>query len=161
MDPACGTGTFLYAVIERIRAQFRERGDAGKWSAYVRDELIPRLFGFELLVAPYAVAHLKLGLQLAAHDLPEAEREDWAYDLESGQRLSVYLTNTLEEALKKSEILLGSYIAEEANAAAEIKRELPILVVLGNSTLLRALRQQGPMDSGVGSRLRQGPPRAA
>ena len=83
-------------------------------------------------MAPYAVAHLKLGLQLAAHDLPEADREDWAYDLESGQRLSIYLTNTLEEALKKSEILLGSYIAEEANAANEIKRELPILVVLGN-----------------------------
>jgi len=132
LDPACGTGTFLYAVIERIRDQFRQRHDAGKWSAYVRDQLIPRLFGFELLVAPYAVAHLKLGLQLAGQNLPEAQRADWMYDLEGGERLSVYLTNTLEEALKKSEILLGSYIANEANAAAEVKRQLPILVVLGN-----------------------------
>jgi len=132
LDPACGSGTFLYSIIARIRDQFRERGNAGKWAGFVREELIPRLFGFELLVAPYAVAHLKLGMQLAAQDLPESERRDWTYDLSSGERLSVYLTNTLEEALKKSEILLGSYIAEEANAAANIKRELPILVVLGN-----------------------------
>jgi predicted helicase len=132
LDPACGSGTFLYSIIARIREQFRERGDAGKWAGFVREQLIPRLFGFELLVAPYAVAHLKLGMQLAAQDLPDNERRDWTYDLASGERLSVYLTNTLEEALKKSEILLGSYIAEEANAAASIKRELPILVVLGN-----------------------------
>lgn len=132
LDPACGTGTFLYAVIELIRDQFRQRGDAGMWSAYVREHLIPSLFGFELLMAPYAVAHLKLGLQLAAQDIAPADRADWVYDAEAGDRLGVYLTNTLEEALKKSEILLGSYIAEEANAAANIKRELPILVVLGN-----------------------------
>lgn len=133
LDPACGTGTFLYAVIDQIRQQFRQQQDAGKWSAYVREQLIPRLFGFELLMAPYAVAHLKLGLQLAAQDLPDAERRDWAYDAEgNNERLGVYLTNTLEEALKRSEVLLGSYIAEEANAAAAVKRELPILVVLGN-----------------------------
>jgi hypothetical protein len=132
LDPACGSGTFLYSIIALIREQFRERGDAGKWAGFVREQLMPRLFGFELLVAPYAVAHLKLGMQLAAHDLPEDQRSDWTYDLASGERLSVYLTNTLEEALKKSEILLGSYIAEEANAAASIKRQLPILVVLGN-----------------------------
>lgn len=117
LDPACGSGTFLYSIISRIRQQFHDRGDAGKWPAYVRGQLIPRLFGFELLVAPYAVAHLKLGMQLAAQDLPEPQRNDWQYDLASGERLSVY---------KKSEILLGSYIAEEANAAAHIKRELPI-----------------------------------
>lgn len=132
LDPACGSGTFLYSIIARIREQFRDRGDAGRWAAFVREQLIPRLFGFELLVAPYAVAHLKLGMQLAAQDLPDDERRDWTYDLASGERLGVYLTNTLEEALKKSEILLGSYIADEANAAASIKRELPILVVLGN-----------------------------
>lgn len=132
LDPACGTGTFLYAIVERIREEFRALGNAGKWSAYVREQLLPRLFGFELLVAPYAVAHLKLGMQLAAQDLAETERIDWAYDLKGGERLSVYLTNTLEEAMKKSELLLGSYIAEEANAAASVKRELPILVVVGN-----------------------------
>lgn len=132
LDPACGTGTFLYSVVDRIREQFIERHDAGKWSGFVREQLLPRLFGFELLMAPYAVAHLKLGLQLAAQDMPEKERADWAYDFAGGERLNVYLTNTLEEALKKSEVLLGSYISEEANAAAEIKRDLRILVVLGN-----------------------------
>ncbi|MBI4504645.1 MAG: N-6 DNA methylase, partial [Chloroflexi bacterium] len=132
LDPACGTGTFLYAVVNLIRAAFMEQGNAGKWSGYVREDLLPRLFGFELLMAPYAVAHLKLGMQLAAQDLPEDMRRNWAHDFQSGDRLGVYLTNSLEEALKKSELLLGSAIADEANAAAEIKRDRPIMVVLGN-----------------------------
>lgn len=132
LDPACGTGTFLYAVVDRIRQQFAERDDAGKWAAFAREQLVPRLFGFELLMAPYAVAHLKLALQLAGQDMPAGDRSKWAYEFESAERLSIYLTNTLEEAVKKSEVLLGAYISEEANAAADIKRELPILVVLGN-----------------------------
>ncbi|MFW6162124.1 MAG: DNA methyltransferase, partial [Planctomycetota bacterium] len=61
LDPACGTGTFLYAVVDHIREQFIEAANAGMWSGYVRNHLLPRLFGFELLMAPYAVAHLKLG----------------------------------------------------------------------------------------------------
>lgn len=65
LDPACGTGTFIYAVTDLARERFRERRDAGMWSDYVREHLLPRLFGFELLMAPYAVAHLKLGMQLA------------------------------------------------------------------------------------------------
>jgi hypothetical protein len=132
LDPACGTGTFLYAVVNHIREQFIARNDAGRWSGYVRDQLLPRLLGFELLMAPYAVAHLKLGMQLAAQDLPEDQREDWTYDFEGGERLGVYLTNTLAQMVRRSELLLGAYISEEANAAAEIKREMPIFVVLGN-----------------------------
>jgi hypothetical protein len=132
LDPACGTGTFLYAVVDRIREQFIAQGDAGTWAAFVEDQLLPRLFGFELLMAPYAVAHLKLALQLAARDLPEDKRPLWAYNLHTKERLGVYLTNTLEEAAKKSELLLGSYISDEANAAADVKRRLPIMVVLGN-----------------------------
>lgn len=132
LDPACGTGTFLYSVVDRIREEFISRNDAGRWSGYVRDQLLPRLLGFELLMAPYAVAHLKLGLQLAAQDLPEEQRSDWAYDFAGGERLGVYLTNTLEQMVRRSEILLGKYISDEANAAAEIKRDRPIFVVLGN-----------------------------
>ena len=71
LDPACGTGTFLYAVMDFIRAEFMKRGDAGLWSAYVQDHLLPRLFAFELLMAPYAVAHFKLGMLLAGYDLPQ------------------------------------------------------------------------------------------
>jgi hypothetical protein len=144
LDPACGTGTFLYSIIDRIRAEFAEREDAGMWPAYVREELIPRLFGFELLVAPYAVAHLKLGMQLAAQDLPEPDRSKWEYSAEDGSRLGIYLTNTLEEAVKKSELLLGSFISEEANAAADIKRSLPILVVLGNPPYSGHSANKGP-----------------
>jgi len=135
LDPACGTGTFLYAVADHIREGFMARGDAGMWSGYVRNHLLPRLFGFELLMAPYAVAHFKLSMQLAGYDLPTAAlREKWAYDFVGGERLGIYLTNTLEEAERKVEELLGPLrvITEEANAAARIKRDLPILVVMGN-----------------------------
>ena len=132
LDPATGTGTFLYAVIELIRNRFRQSGDAGMWSSYVREQLLPRLFGFELLMAPYAVAHLKLGMQLAGFDLSEVDRSDWHYDFGSSERLNIYLTNTLEESIKQSEVMLGQFISREANAAAEIKREMPIMVVLGN-----------------------------
>jgi predicted helicase len=85
-------------------------------------------------MAPYAVAHLKLGMQLAGQDLPEAQRKDWAYDFvgDEHERMGVYLTNTLEEAVKRSEILFARWIAEEGEAAAKIKRELPIMVLLGN-----------------------------
>lgn len=144
LDPACGTGTFLYSIIDRIRAEFAERDEAGVWSAYVREQLIPRLFGFELLIAPYAVAHLKLGMQLAAQDLPEPDRSKWEYSSAEGSRLGIYLTNTLEEAVKKSELLLGSFISEEANAAADIKRSLPILVVLGNPPYSGHSANKGP-----------------
>jgi len=96
LDPACGTGTFLYAVIDHIRERFMHADNAGTWSPYVREHLLPRLLGFELLMAPYAVAHLKLGMQLAGQDLPDGLRPKWAYDFAKDDRLGVYLTNTLE-----------------------------------------------------------------
>ena len=133
LDPACGTGTFPYTVIDHIRQGFQRAGNAGMWSGYVREHILPRIFGFELLMPPYAMAHLKLGMQLAALDLPEAQRKDWAYDFASNERLGVYLTNTLEEAEKRSERLkLGGYISDEANAAASVKQDYPVMVVLGN-----------------------------
>ncbi len=120
LDPAAGTATFLYFVIDQIRQRFARQ--AGAWDDYVAKHLLSRVFGFELLMAPYAVAHLKLGMQL----------QETGYKFASDQRLGVYLTNTLEEAAKKSERLLAEWIADEANAAAKIKRDDPILVVLGN-----------------------------
>ena len=134
LDPACGTGTFLYAVMDFIRAEFMKRGDAGLWSAYVRDHLLPRLFGFELLMAPYAVAHFKLGMLLAGYDLPKEQQKQWQYDFEGEERLGIYLTNTLDEAPSEWQKLFGAYriLSEEANAASRVKRDLPIMVVLGN-----------------------------
>ena len=120
LDPATGTATFLYMIINEIRQAFA--GQEGMWDDYVADKLLPRLFGFELLMAPYAVAHLKLGILL----------KETGYQFRSDQRLGIYLTNTLDEALKHSETLFDRWITEEANEAAEIKKEKPIMVVLGN-----------------------------
>ena len=134
LDPACGTGSFLYAVIEHIREHYQTRGQAGLWTGYVREHLLPRLFGFELLMAAYAMAHLKLGMQLAALDLPEASRAAWAYPFEADERLGVYLTNALEpvEASPGPLFGLADALANEASAAAGVKHDLPIMVVLGN-----------------------------
>jgi hypothetical protein len=133
LDPACGTGTFLYAVIDHIRQDFMTHGNAGYWSAYVRDHLLPRIFGFELLMAPYAVAHFKLGMMLAGQDLPVEVRGTWVYDFKSDERLGVYLTNTLEEAENPWKNLWGyEAIGREAQSASMVKRDKPIMVVLGN-----------------------------
>jgi predicted helicase len=122
LDPATGTATFLYMVINEIHKSFA--GQEGMWDNYVAEVLLKRIFGFELLMAPYAIAHLKLGLQL----------QETGYKFQSEERLGIYLTNTLEEAVKVTELLPGfnKYIVDEANAAAEIKKEKPIMVVLGN-----------------------------
>ena len=130
LDPACGTGTFLFAVIDQIR----RRSHPGTWSGYVHDHLLPRLFGFELLMAPYAVAHLKLGMLFAAMDMPEEQQKDWAYEFRRGERLGVYLTNALEQEERQVQAAFGPMraITDEANAASGIKRDLPIMVVLGN-----------------------------
>jgi type I restriction-modification system DNA methylase subunit len=129
LDPACGTGTFLLWIFQEIYRKFEENPDLltvgledKSWSGYVKERLLPRIFGFELLMAPYAIAHLKLGLFL----------EETGYQSHSGKRLGVYLTNTLDDATKKSEILLNEFIADEANEAAGIKRDMPVMVVVGN-----------------------------
>ncbi len=132
LDPACGTGTFLARVISLIRERFIASNNAGAWPGYVRERLLPRVFGFELLMAPYAMAHLRLGMQLAGLDLPDGERDRWGVRAQENERLGVYLTNTLEEAAFHSHLLMGKYISDEANAAARVKRDAPVMVVLGN-----------------------------
>jgi hypothetical protein len=135
LDPAAGTGTFLYEVVEQIRESFRKNNKSGLWSNYVHEHLLPRIFGFELLMAPYAMAHLKLGMQLAAQDLPPSERTLLEYGFETDDRLQVYLTNTLEQVETHAQQMIGSLgraVSDEAAQAARVKRELPILVVLGN-----------------------------
>lgn len=122
IDPAVGTGTFLHSVVDQIYESFK--GNKGMWSGYVSKHLLPRLFGFELLMAPYAVAHMKLGLQLA----------ETGYDFKADERLRVYLTNTLEEAYSIDRLPeFAQWLAEEANAAGNIKKkDTPVMVVLGN-----------------------------
>lgn len=125
LDPAAGTGTFLYYVIQQIHHEVvNTRGQAGQW-AQKSKALIKRLFGFELLIAPYVVSHLKLGLLLKELGTPLEGRDE---------RLNVYLTNTLEEGVTRAEQLagMGSYIAEESSEAARVKKAEDIMVVLGN-----------------------------
>ncbi|MGK7923608.1 MAG: type ISP restriction/modification enzyme, partial [Trichodesmium sp.] len=122
LDPATGTGTFLYRTIKQIYFNFEKYG-ANRWNELLRDsQVLKRLYGFELLMTPYAIAHLKLGLLLEA----------LGYRFEEKERLNIFLTNALDEGIKKSSLLFGEYISEEANKAAKVKGEKPIFVVLGN-----------------------------
>ena len=125
LDPAAGTGTFLREVVSRIRGDLEERGLAGAWSAYVREHLLPRLFGFELLMAPYAICHLKLALEIGG--------EPAQFTMPEGERLRVFLTNSLEEAHEGATgPMFGEEIAREARNADAIKRDHPVMVVIGN-----------------------------
>jgi predicted helicase len=120
-DVATGTGTFLYGVIDHIHQSLKLNPD--QWSDYVSQHLLPRLLGFELLMAPYAVAHMKLGLQLA----------ELGYKFDTLERLRVYLTNTLQEAFQIPPADdFDNWIRDEADAANQIKQEAPVMVVMGN-----------------------------
>ncbi|PPS41944.1 type ISP restriction/modification enzyme [Chroococcidiopsis sp. TS-821] len=121
-DPAVGTGTFLYEVINHIHKSFASKPE--QWSDYVAQDLLPRLLGFELLMAPYAVAHMKLGLQLA----------ELGYKFDTAERLRVYLTNTLQEAfhIPPANNHFSNLFWGEADAANQIKEAAPVMVILGN-----------------------------
>ncbi len=133
LDPATGTATFLYTVLDFIRSRFKTKKNAGQWGSYVHEHLLPRLFGFELLMAPYAVAHFKLGLALAAMDEEPLFRQQWSYEPRANERVNIFLTNTLED-LERTTEQLGPLraLSDEANSAYEIKKHKPVLVVLGN-----------------------------
>jgi predicted helicase len=119
LDPACGTGNFLQAVIKHIRDTFQDNSDPDGWQDYVHAHLLPHLFGFELLYVPYIIAHFKLAMQLAAVDVPEPERQKWAYRFRQNEQPHIYLTNTLEEVKE-------TLIKQEQESARQV------LVVLGN-----------------------------
>ena len=123
LDPAVGTATFLNETIKFIYEGFK--GQEGRWPGYVNDNLIKRLHGFELMMAPYTIAHLKLGMTL---------KETGVENLKN--RLGVYLTNTLEEGIPMQPDLfsfgLAEAVSDESRHAAEIKSNHPVMVVIGN-----------------------------
>ena len=118
LDPATGTGTFLAETIKFIKKDFW----GGSWSSYVEEHLIPRLNGFELLMASYAMAHLKLDLLLM----------ETGYKPINPKRFNVFLTNSLEEHHQHSGSLFSTYLANESKEADRVKKETPIIVVMGN-----------------------------
>ncbi len=119
LDFACGTGTFLLEVFARIFANIGGPG-AGMADAIVREHLLRNIYGFEYLLAPYTIAHLKLSQYLAEAGHPLGEDE----------RLAVYLTNTLEPIKPQDDLLLPA-VSEEVKRAQQVK-DRPILVILGN-----------------------------
>ncbi len=123
LDVATGTGTFLNEVIAHIHKSFA--GQEGRWESYVKENLLPRLHGFELMMASYTIAHLKLGMTLVDSGVKDLN-----------QRLGVYLTNTLDEPKDYSNqgSLFGfmDAIAEESKSASRVKSEYPIMCVIGN-----------------------------
>ncbi len=120
LDPATGTGTFLAEIIQQVRDKFE--GMEGVWPSYVETSLIPRLHGFEILMASYTIAHLKLSMTLRAT----------GYDRTSKDRLNVFLTNSLEEATPRTADLFAKWLSDEADEASKVKTETPVMICTGN-----------------------------
>ena len=127
LDPATGTGTFLAEVIQNIYKSFKKQ--KGMWQSYVNEHLIPRINGFEILMASYAMAHLKLDmvLQKTGYTSPNPSK-----GVESIERLRIYLTNSLDEARADVKAHFAQWLSNEANEANHIKHNAPVMVVLGN-----------------------------
>ncbi len=122
LDPAAGTGTFLAKVVQTVADRVKARAP-GKWSAYVEGDLLPRLHGFELLMASYAMCHMKLDMMLDQTSYKPSKHPP---------RLSVWLTNSLEPPEREVKDLFFQPLAEEARGASEVKRQTPIMCVIGN-----------------------------
>ena len=133
LDPATGTGTFLVEVIDLVHKtmlkKWRAEGHGAKiiqqlWNEYVPKHLLPRVYGYELMMAPYAIAHMKIGLKLY----------ETGYAFESSERARVYLTNSLEPLLDFSGTLAFAIpaLAHESEAVNFIKRSQRFTIVLGN-----------------------------
>ena len=120
LDPATGTGTFLATVIRQIHANME--GQWGAWGSYVEQHLLPRLNGFELMMASYTIAHLKLNMVL----------RETGFTQQSDKRLRVYLTNSLEDHNVDTGTLFSAAISQESNEASHIKRDCPVMVMIGN-----------------------------
>ena len=120
LDPATGTGTFLAEVVNQIYDRYRN--NQGIWQQYVEQHLLPRLNGFEILMASYAVAHIKLDMLLG----------ETGYQHQTDKRLHVYLTNSLEESNNEPRTLFAQWLSREATEANVIKRDYPVMVMIGN-----------------------------
>ncbi len=124
LDPATGTGTFISTIIREIYKPFKQNKQEGRWPAYVHNDLLPRIHAFELMIAPYTIAHLRLGIAFRKTGF-------WNFH----RRLGIYLTNSLENDQKHQLAMsfgLAESIAEESKEAAIIKNKTPVMVVVGN-----------------------------
>ena len=128
LDPCCGTGAFLVETSKLIYKRLQAEGDDGFAGDDIREALMKRIFGFEIMPAPFVVAHLQLGLLLQRWQAPLNEEQE--------QRVGVFLTNALTgwEATSQAKQAIIDFpeLQHERDAAAEIKQQQPVLVMLGN-----------------------------
>ena len=125
LDPCCGTGTYLAEVLRRIAANLQGRGLGALTGAHVKRAATQRVFGFEIMPAPFVVSHLQVGLTMQALDAPLSDDET--------ERAGVYLTNALtgwEPSVQKP--LPFPELEEERDRADRVKQDTPVLVILGN-----------------------------
>jgi hypothetical protein len=127
LDPCCGTGAYLVEVLRRIAERLKNKGGDALVANDLKRAAMERVFGFEILPAPFVVSHLQLGLLLQSLGAPLSEKKL--------ERIGVYLTNALtdwEPAKGPKTYLLFPELEEERDAAEKVKRDTPILVILGN-----------------------------
>ena len=126
LDPCCGTGAYLAEVLRHIAANLADRGLGALVGAGVKQAAMERVFGFEIMPAPFVVAHLQVGLTMQDLDAPLAD--------DGTERAGVYLTNALTgwEPRTDKPVLLFPELEEERDRAERVKQERPILVILGN-----------------------------
>lgn len=123
LDPATGTGTFLSEVIKKIAPKISAVAPS-MWSTYIEQDLVPRLHGFELLMASYAMCHMKLDMMLTELGYKPSV---------TPPRLSVYLTNSLEVGEPANQTLpFAQWLSNEVKQANTIKHDMPIMCILGN-----------------------------
>ena len=125
LDPCCGTGAYLAEVLRRIAANLEGQGLGALVGARVKQAATERVFGFEIMPAPFVVAHLQVGLTM--QDLDASLADDDA------KRVGIFLTNALTGwEPRTNKPLLFSELEEERDQAERVKQEIPILVILGN-----------------------------
>ena len=125
LDPCCGTGAYLAEVLRRIAANLTRRGLGALAGARVKQAAVGRVFGFEIMPAPFVVAHLQIGLTLQDLDAPLAD--------DGTERAGVFLTNALTGwEPRTTKPLPFPELEEERARADQVKQETPILVILGN-----------------------------
>lgn len=123
LDPAGGTLTFIAEAFRKAVTEYATKYGQGGVPELIHDHLLEHFYAFELMMAPYAIGHLKMGFIL----------EELGYELKDDERFKLYLTNTLEmEDLEQTELPGMASLSEESKAAGKVKKEEEVLVILGN-----------------------------
>jgi len=127
LDPAVGTGSFLSSTFVKVLDELRRKGLKGLIPKKVENHLLRDFYGFEILITPYIITHLKLTLLL-----------NYYYRFQENDRIGVYLTNTLDPFETHGHIPFFRELAEESKKADELKLKAPLLVILGNPPYSRS-----------------------